>query len=171
MNEKKPFRPADIVIKELSEEALPQILQLQNERNLSPWSDKDYLQEISKQDSCLLIAASKNEILGFIVMRRTVPTDAEIYNLAVKKEFEGRSIGTRLLTEAIRLLADSKEDSGYIWLEVRESNKRAIAFYEKHGFIITGRRKNFYSNPQEDALLMRLEIKSEIVPSDKLELD
>lgn len=82
--------------------------------------------------------------------------ECEIYNIAVKEEFQNRGIGNKLLNKIV-LLA-KKHNSQSIWLEVRNSNSRAIRFYQKNDFRQIYERKNFYSNPLENAIVMKRDL-------------
>jgi ribosomal-protein-alanine N-acetyltransferase len=76
-------------------------------------------------------------------------------NVAVHPDFRRRGIAEALVN---RLVEELKAiDSHSLTLEVRASNVPAISLYEKLGFSEVGRRKNYYRNPREDALIMRKE--------------
>lgn len=78
--------------------------------------------------------------------------EAHITTLAVSPEFQRKKVGEALL---IKILEDCyKSEIKYITLEVRVSNKPAIALYEKYGFKSLGSRKGYYQNNNEDALIM-----------------
>ena len=76
-------------------------------------------------------------------------------NVAVHPDYRRRGIGERLITELISQLKGMGNEC--LTLEVRASNHGAIALYEKLGFTEVGRRKNYYRNPREDALILRKE--------------
>ena len=90
---------------------------------------------------------------GFIV-GRVVSEDWEIENIAVAGAARRRGLGTRLLEEFIGLARGRGAQS--VFLEVRESNVAARQLYEKHAFVETGRRKRYYRQPEEDAIVYRL---------------
>lgn len=94
-------------------------------------------------------------ILAFLAAQR-VDAEWELENIVVAAAIRRRGVGTRLLDEFIRY-ARAEEGSG-IFLEVRESNQSARAFYRKLGFEETGLRKSYYSNPPEDAILCSLRL-------------
>jgi len=85
-----------------------------------------------------------------------VADEIQIVDFIVEENFRGRGIGRLLLTSLIEVACSVK--SKLITLEVRASNKPAINLYSRFGFEICGRRKNYYVNKTEDALLMNLEI-------------
>jgi len=95
------------------------------------------------------------QILGFLVVQR-VDAEWELENIIVAEANRRQGVGTRLIKE-LAAQARAEQGSG-IFLEVRESNKSARAFYKKVDFEETGLRKGYYSNPPEDAILCRLRL-------------
>jgi ribosomal-protein-alanine N-acetyltransferase len=82
--------------------------------------------------------------------------DCELENIVVAPELQSRGWGTKLVEELISRAAS--RGAKRIYLEVRESSRPARALYEKCGFVVAGRRRSYYQNPSEDALLYRLEL-------------
>lgn len=101
-------------------------------------------------------SAPEKGLLGFLIARSLAP-ELELENIVVSPAVRGRGIGKRLL-DAL-LLAARETNSEAVFLEVRESNQAARAFYENAGFKLDGRRKSYYSNPSEDAILYRLAVR------------
>ncbi len=94
-------------------------------------------------------------VLGFLVAHR-MTDQCELENLAVSTAARRQGVATLLVTQ---LLAHSREAHvSSAFLEVRESNQAARALYEKFGFQMANLRKNYYSNPQENAVLYRLNL-------------
>jgi ribosomal-protein-alanine acetyltransferase len=91
-------------------------------------------------------------VIGFLIARH-VASEWELENIAVARAFQSQGVAKRLLNA----LSDQAQQAGSesIYLEVRESNTAARNLYEKAGFAQTGRRKAYYSNPHEDAVLYR----------------
>jgi len=118
------------------------------------WSAWDY-ERVARGEMAGLAAEDKAQVLGFLVAR-LVATDLEILNIAVHPQHRRSRIATALLDKLMTSPAAAKAEN--IFLEVRESNRGAICFYEKHGFRQAGRRKDYYRDPIEDALLLRREI-------------
>ncbi len=79
--------------------------------------------------------------------------ECEIYNIAIKREFQDRGIGKQMINKLVLLAKEYNCRS--IWLEVRNSNTKAINFYQKSEFRQIYERKNFYSNPLENAIVMK----------------
>ena len=116
-----------------------------------PWK-KEAIGEMVLTDGYLsLVAESEHGIVGYIGFRQALD-EADITNVAVSPEQRRKGIGRQLLARLLQLAADREITS--IYLEVRISNHAAIALYEQAGFHVLGQRKNYYSQPEEDALLM-----------------
>lgn len=142
---------------------IAELIALGEEANLSAWSQQNYLDEIKNPHSIMLrLEGDSNDLIGFIVGRLvTAPdvedaVDAEIYNIAVDNQYRRRGHAQRILNEFCARCRASCVRS--VWLEVRESNHPAIRLYEKNGFQTVTKRRDFYSNPPEDGLLMRREL-------------
>ncbi len=96
-------------------------------------------------------------VLGFLIANQ-IGTEWELENIVVAPASRRKGLATRLFTT---LLARAREtNSERVFLEVRESNQPARALYVRLGFEQSGRRKLYYSNPQEDAVLYRLALNS-----------
>ena len=85
---------------------------------------------------------------------RTVAGETEIFNVAVAPKFRRNGVGKSLLERFIAAVRE--KESAVIFLEVRASNLPAMGLYEKEGFVFCGIRKDYYDDPKENALLMRL---------------
>ncbi len=122
------------------------------------WSEQQYESLFGSNAPAVfrlaLIATSQGnvEILGFLVAQRMGP-EWELENIVVAQELQGKGIGTQLLHELLGRAQQSKSEA--VFLEVRESNMAARVLYKKLGFGETGRRKSYYGNPLEDAILYR----------------
>jgi len=93
-----------------------------------------------------------NKVVGFMIGRQ-VGDEWEIENIAVTGSAQRCGLGTRLLSKFLQLV---REHGGQaIFLEVRESNHAARALYRKLAFVEAGRRRQYYENPPEDALILK----------------
>ncbi|MBV9240368.1 MAG: ribosomal protein S18-alanine N-acetyltransferase [Acidobacteria bacterium] len=140
------------------------LIQIGEAANLSPWSAQSYVEEMKNPNSIMLrLVTDENETIGFVVGRLVaggeidVRTDAEIYNIAVKEALQGRGAGQKLLNAFVGRVSDAGAQK--VWLEVRESNRKAIDFYKKNGFEAVQTRPHFYTNPRENAILMSLRLR------------
>jgi ribosomal-protein-alanine N-acetyltransferase len=105
-----------------------------------------------KQFTKCSVYIDNNKIIAFIIYF-IIQESAEITDIVVQTEYQGKHIGSALLENVINECRNSKCEK--ITLEVRASNDPAIAFYKRHGFREASVRKNYYDNG-EDALLMVL---------------
>jgi [ribosomal protein S18]-alanine N-acetyltransferase len=101
----------------------------------------------------LLVVEQDGQVMGFIV-GRAVAGEWEIENVAISGSARRRGLGSHLLGEFLNLVR--ARGGREIFLEVRESNRAARELYEKWAFEEAGRRKDYYQNPTEDALVFRL---------------
>ncbi len=97
------------------------------------------------------VAESSETVIGFLA-GLFIGEEMEILNLAVSPNARRMGVASRLLSEALG--SALKSGGKRVFLEVRASNAGAVAFYERHGFRTTGRRKDYYAAPVEDALLL-----------------
>ena len=119
-----------------------------------PWSENSIASELENKLAHWLVAQEGEMVAGYIGSQ-TVMGETDMMNVAVHPDFRRRGIAEALVK---RLVEDLKAmESHCLTLEVRASNAPAIALYEKLGFSQIGRRKNYYRNPREDALILRKE--------------
>jgi len=137
------------------------LIRIGEETNLSRWTAQNYLDEMKNTSAIMLrLVAEDNATIGFVVGRTVIggeidtQFDAEIYNIAIDVAQQGNGHGQVLFDEFLNIC--SALDVKNIWLEVRESNQPAIAFYERNGFSSVQTRNHFYDNPREHAVLMKL---------------
>lgn len=135
------------------------LIEIQEKCRLSGWSEKDYIAELDNADTKLTVAAvAEQKVAGFALARFTADRlELDLLNIGILPEFQKRGIGKRLLNAVIEQASENKK-TGTIWLEVRESNLNAVNFYLKNRFRTVQRRKNFYTHPTEDGLIMRLDL-------------
>jgi ribosomal-protein-alanine N-acetyltransferase len=98
-----------------------------------------------------LVAVEASQVAGFLLFRG-VADEMEILNLAVSPRRRRAGIGSALLVAALAGAAGRGARS--VFLEVRESNSVATAFYERLGFAQCGRRPRYYSSPEEDGVVL-----------------
>jgi len=147
-------------IKKVTRSQIDAIKRIEIEAGLSRWTEAHYVEEIERFDSLFFVVMTNNTAIGFILARlimtniggSLVENEIEIYNIAVKSEFRHKYIGNALLERLLESASEKQVQK--IFLEVRKSNTRALGFYRKNGFEMIGERRDFYTNPTEDALLM-----------------
>ncbi len=138
----------------MTAEHIPQIAALERACFSHPWSE-DALREELWNDSAVIIAAEGEDgtVLGYAGLQ-TVLDEGYINNVAVDQRFRRQGVADELIAAFVRF---GRAKLAFLTLEVRSSNAPAIALYAKHGFREVGRRKNYYDDPREDAILMTLE--------------
>lgn len=120
-----------------------------------PWSEAMFRQALDSPDTAVLLAEGEDgALLGYTVLY-TVLDEGNLDNIAVAPEFRRQGVADGLLSA---LTGFAREHLARLMLEVRASNAPALALYRKYGFAEVGRRKNYYQNPREDAILMTWEI-------------
>lgn len=128
-----------------------------------PWSRQGILSELGQDGALSLVALLQNHVVGYLNARHLLH-EGDLNLIVVRQGFRRAHIGTVLLEEMLSY-GQANRISSYM-LEVRASSAAAIAFYHRHGFVQVGRRRQYYRNPAEDALLMRKDLQAtEELPS------
>jgi [ribosomal protein S18]-alanine N-acetyltransferase len=128
------------------------VYDIENSTFNTPWSKNSITKEIKENKlAYYFVAILDDVIVGYCGLWHVI-TEGHITNIAVKKEFQRMGVGNALVLKLIDLSLE-KEMIG-LTLEVRMNNKNAFNLYKKHGFIIEGIRKNYYSDTKEDAIVM-----------------
>ncbi|HFI0054444.1 TPA: ribosomal protein S18-alanine N-acetyltransferase [Streptococcus suis] len=115
----------------------------------SPWTVEQIVSSMSSQDEDYYLAYEGQELVGFLAVQ-TVLDEMEILQIAVRADFQRLGIASQLMAAVM-------DWEGDIFLEVRESNSAAQALYTRQHFTKIGKRKDYYRNPVEDAVLMKRE--------------
>jgi len=132
---------------------VPVILALEQQApSAAHWTNEQYKKLVD--EGVVLVAEEAGKLCGF-VCARAVGGEWEIENVVVGDEFLRRGIASEMVRELIQ--SAQNEPASAILLEVRESNLPARRLYEKHGFREVGRRRAYYSDPVEDAILYALQ--------------
>jgi ribosomal-protein-alanine N-acetyltransferase len=137
----------------MTEADLPEVCAIEQDTFSDPWSKEDFCSSVHEENNGYLIAEIDGKVVGYCGYWGIVG-EGYIYNVAVKKEYRKQRIGYHLLKNLI----DMSKNKGIVsfTLEVRCSNEAAIHLYETLGFESAGVRKDFYSKPKEDAVIMWL---------------
>jgi len=123
---------------------------LQEAREAASWSAQALVEFMPMPGAVALVSEREGKATGFI-LGRVAADEAEVLNLAVREGFRRQGEGRALLEEL--LLRFAQCGVSRVILEVRESNRGAIAFYERMGFRPMARRADYYQDPREDALV------------------
>ena len=151
-----------VSVSPMNEHDLLEVVEIEQSSGLSLWGWNAYHAELRSENRNLMWVArladatspeEKESIAGYVVARLAAG-ELHVNNLAVRQNHRQKGIGTALLT---RILEEAKYADAFVaFLEVRAGNASARAFYERCGFRVVGRRRNYYPEPREDALIMRL---------------
>lgn len=135
----------------MQEEDLIEVSLIERQSFSLPWSLEDFRDSIKDNNNIYLVAKDNEEVIGYCGMRGVLD-EGYISNVAVKKDYRRKSVAYNLLKE---LICQGREQNiNYLTLEVRKSNLGAIKLYEKLGFQIVACRKNLYTMPYEDGIVM-----------------
>lgn len=141
---------SSFMVKQIECRHIKEIARLEKICFSTPWSEQT-IADAFKTGTRFFVAEKDNKILGYVGIS-AILDEGYITNVAVFPEARRQGVASALL----ETLFDFAKEKGlsFISLEVRESNISAISLYEKFGFKTEGKRKNFYSHPQENALIM-----------------
>ena len=136
---------APVTIRAASAEDFAEIARIQAASpDAAQWNPAEYANY-----ECV-VAFLKKQLAGFLVFRRTAATELEVLNLAVHPLFRRHGVARRMMQF---MLAGHRGD---VFLEVRESNQKARKFYESIGFREISRRGDYYKNPVESGIVMKI---------------
>ena len=147
-----------INIRKAEKQDIPVMAAIEEESSENPWNAAQLLEELEFSDfAYLIVAETEGEVVGFCSMH-IASGDAHINELTVARKYQRLGAGTALVEHCIRLAKDSCES---VTLEVRGCNVSARELYLSCGFKNIGERKDFYTNPSDDAIVMEYEISGE----------
>lgn len=143
---------SSIEIAPLTTASLPEVLRIERRCQAFPWNEPRFL-------SCLgdnyrnFVLHRDRQCVAFAIVQ-IVLDEATLFNFAVDPDWQRQGLGRQLLTHVIAALAEQSVHT--LWLEVRASNRPAIALYEQLGFNQVTVRRNYYPAAQgrEDAIIM-----------------
>jgi [ribosomal protein S18]-alanine N-acetyltransferase len=140
----------DLDIRRLTYADLPQIIAIERRAFPTPWSLAMFVLELSKPAGICLAAFQERSIVGYLVCSR-YDTVWHLMNIAVEPTLIRQGIASAMLD---RLFEMADKPNEQYTLEVRTSNDGAIRLYEQFGFRAAGRRRAYYHDNREDALIM-----------------
>ena len=143
-----------MILETMNAAHVAQIARLEKICFSDPWSERSIASELDNKLAFWLVATEGETVAGYIGSQ-TVMDETDMMNVAVHPDFRRQGIAEALVNGLVKQLKDM--GSHCLTLEVRASNVPAISLYEKLGFTEIGRRKNYYRNPREDALILRKE--------------
>ncbi|MCA1707489.1 MAG: ribosomal protein S18-alanine N-acetyltransferase [Actinobacteria bacterium] len=152
---RQPVPLPSLEIQRMRRRHLRRVLSIESAVYPRPWSGSLFLSEMSQKSTRSYVVAKLNgDVVGYCGMMFTGP-ESHVTNIAVDPRVHGHKVGTRLLlTQINTALAQGAET---VSLEVRVTNQAAQNMYAKFGFVEVGRRKGYYIETNEDALVMLVE--------------
>ena len=146
----------EIIEKEAQLTFLKEVIALEYDVQLSPWSLKNFEDALTAKNLFKVFFIDK-KLIGYYVALLAAD-ECQLLNLAIHSDFQNNGYGHYLITHLKKICVNANVAS--IFLEVRSSNKKAIRLYEKNGFNELGIRNNYYKNNAgwEDAILMGSEL-------------
>ena len=121
-------------IRMMEDRDIPDVARLERENFSNPWTASMLEEELNLECSTYFVAEYDGVVVG--------------YNIAVSENFRRRGVASAILSQML------DEPLDFLSLEVRVGNVPAIALYERFGFLACGRRRGYYTNPDEDAIIM-----------------
>ncbi len=144
-----------VSIRDMQEQDIPFIIDIERMSFSTPWSETSFLNEIYKPRSVAKVVISDERVVGYACIE-LVADEGHILNMAVHPDYRKTGIAASLVE---KIIEESKlRACRLLYLEVRASNYIAKKLYEGFGFKIVGVRKKYYVAPEEDAVIMLLEI-------------
>ena len=140
-----------MILREMLVEDLDQVMKIERELFSPPWTREGFFAYLTHKDAMFLVVEEKGEILAYCGLLMVLD-EGDITNVAVRPDRQREGIGHFLMDSLIRLAEEQGVTT--IHLEVRVGNDTAIRLYERMGFTRDGIRKQYYTDPVEDALLM-----------------
>lgn len=137
---------------------LPEVLTIENDVYPHPWTRGNFLDSLYSGYETWTLRDSNGTLVGYFLLMLAVD-EAHLLNISVRRDLHGKGIGRMQLDK----VADVAREKGMhsILLEVRPSNVRALAVYQRYGFVQIGVRKGYYpaaDNTREDAIVMRFQL-------------
>lgn len=159
---------AGLEIRFLEEADVPSVVALEQESFGTPWSEETVRTAIVRAEETAggeqeeaackaaygAFGAFYNEKLVGYLFAMAVAGESELHRIAAARRFRRQGIGDALMEHFLSWSLSYGEEG--IWLEIRAGNEAAAALYKKHGFLESGRRRRYYRNPTEDALIFHL---------------
>ncbi len=151
--DKESACPKNITFEQMQVDQLDQVLQIENVSFPTPWSKNSFEYELQNNDFAHYIVALTDayKVAGYAGMW-VILDESHVTNIAVHQDYRGYGLGMALMLQLIQraiMLGCQR-----MTLEVRPSNTPARALYARLGFEEYGRRKNYYSDSREDAIIM-----------------
>ena len=131
---------------------VPEVARIETTAFSTPWSEGTFRSLLDRSGVELWVAEWEDQLVAYAILWKVLD-EGELANIAVRRDLQGRGIGSGLLSRMLEVAVDSGVRS--LYLEVRESNGRAREMYARRGFHEIGVRKGYYEGPREDARVLK----------------
>ena len=131
---------------------VPEVARIETTAFSTPWSERTFRSLLDRSGVELWVAEWEDQLAAYAILWKVLD-EGELANIAVRRDLQGRGIGSGLLSRMLEVAEDSGVRS--LYLEVRESNGRAQEMYVRRGFHEIGVRKGYYEGPREDARVLK----------------
>jgi [ribosomal protein S18]-alanine N-acetyltransferase len=145
-------------LRRMEERDLPSVLEIEKVSFPNPWRETTFRGEIQHRPisyPLVIVHTTLNKVIGYIIFW-VIGEEVQINNIAVHPDFRRLGIGEQVLRQVIEQVKWG--GANFVTLEVRPSNIGALILYKQIGFKMLGVRKNYYTNPPEDAFVLGLHI-------------
>jgi [ribosomal protein S18]-alanine N-acetyltransferase len=154
----EPTNPSSMRFAPMRVEDLSDILAIENDVYPYPWTRGNFLDSMYSGYEAWTLREASGDLAGYFLVLLAVD-EAHLLNISVRRDLHGFGIGRLQLDKVMAI--SRKKNMNSVLLEVRPSNLRALAVYERYGFVKIGQRKGYYpakDNMREDAIVMRFQL-------------
>ena len=144
-----------MILRPMIAEDLEQVVEIEKASMLSPWSKELFEEELKREVARYFVGEIDNQVVGYMGYWEA-PEEAHIINLAIAPRFRQKGLGFEMMQYCLRFAYN--KGARLATLEVRESNEAAQKLYEKMSFRTVAIRKKYYSDNQENAVVMIREL-------------
>jgi len=144
-----------IRIEKMTTKHIDDVLEIEKASFPSPWTKTMFFQETGQEYSDCFVLMMNEEVVAYL-SAWIVLDECTLNKITCRADLRRRGYGTMILKHLIQVVFEKGIKD--LFIEVRESNHKAVAFYDKSGFVKTGVRKGYYSDTNEDAVLMSLNL-------------
>ena len=145
-----------MIFRPMLEVDLEAVVEIEKASMPSPWSKELFEEELKREAAHYFVIEEEGQVAGYMGYW-AAPQEAHIINLAIAPQFRSRGLGHQMVEACLEYAR--KRGAELATLEVRESNESAKRLYEKCDFKIVAIRKKYYSDNQEDAIVMIREMR------------
>ena len=143
----RPMTPSDV----------PEVARIETAAFSTPWSEETFRSLVGRSGVEFWVAEWGDQLAAYAILWKVLD-EGELANIAVRRDLQGRGIGSGLLSRMLEVAEDAGVRS--LYLEVRESNGLAREMYARRGFEEIGVRKGYYEGPSEDARVLKKSLKA-----------